>query len=212
MMPTLTTSKRIAMTSPMTRTIEARVGRFKSEDQDAESPLRVVIADDHPFYRAALARLLERNGLEVVAEVPNGEAAIRAVEETRPDVVVADLNMPGSSGLAATRELAQRLPATPVMVLSVSADENDVTEAILAGASGYMLKDRPHAEIVAGVRAAAVGQSPLSPRIAAMLIRRLRETEDLDEDEIRGRVADYLSGRARPRPPIRPAPRLPRRW
>jgi DNA-binding NarL/FixJ family response regulator len=196
----------------MAWTTEARVGRFTSEDQDAGRALRVVIADDHPFYRAALARLLERNGLEVVAEVPNGEAAIRAAEEMRPDVVVADLNMPGTSGLAATRELAQRLPATPVLVLSVSADETDVTEAILAGANGYMLKDRPHAEIVAGIRAAAVGQSPLSPRIAAMLIRRLRQAEDLDEDEIRGRVADYLTGRATPRPPIRPSPRLPRRW
>jgi DNA-binding NarL/FixJ family response regulator len=211
-MPTPTTSTRITRMSPTTWTSEARVRRFSSEDEDAERALRVVIADDHPFYRAALARLLERNGLEVVAEVPNGEAAIRAVEELRPDVVVADLNMPGSSGLTATRELAQRLPATPVMVLSVSADEADVTEAILAGASGYMLKDRPHAEIVAGIRAAAVGQSPLSPRIAAMLIRRLRETEDLDEEEVRGRVADYLTGRATPRPPIRPSPRLPRRW
>ena len=94
------------------------------------------------------------------------------------------------------------------MVLSVSADESDVTEAILAGASGYMLKDRPHAEILAGIRAAAVGQSPLSPRIAALLIRRLRETEDLDEDEIRGSVADYLTGPAAPARPIRPAPRL----
>lgn len=160
----------------------------------SERSLRVVIADDHPFYRAALARILERNGLQVVAEVGNGEDVICAVEEKHPDVVVVDLNMPGTSGLDATRQLSDVAGSAPVMVLSVSADERDVTDAILAGASGYMLKDRPHTEILAGIRAAAAGQAPLSPRIAALLIRRLRETEDVDEDEIRRIVAGYVLG------------------
>ncbi len=66
-------------------------------------PLRVVLADDHPFYRDGLARLLEQSGIDVVAAVGNGEAAVRAVAETAPDVVVMDLNMPGMSGLEATR-------------------------------------------------------------------------------------------------------------
>jgi DNA-binding NarL/FixJ family response regulator len=95
----------------------------------------------------------------------------------------------------------------------VSADEDDVTDAILAGATGYMLKDRPHAEIVSGIRAAAAGQSPLSPRIAATLIRRLRRTDNLDEDEIRRILAGYGLSSSSGHPTRRtPFHRVPRRW
>jgi DNA-binding NarL/FixJ family response regulator len=174
---------------------------------DPDRSLRVVIADDQPHYRAQLARLLEREGLEVVASVPDGEAAVRAVERTRPDVVVVDLEMAGASGLAATRRLARRDPATPVMILSMSAEERDVTDAIRAGAAGYVLKQRPPAEIVAGIRAAAAGQSPISPRIATLLIRRLRETADVDEAEIRRMVNGHAAERRPAGPPARRAPR-----
>jgi DNA-binding NarL/FixJ family response regulator len=142
--------------------------------------LRVVIADDHPFYRDGLARLLRQSGLDVVGEVPNGEAAIRAVEETAPDVVVMDLNMPGLSGVEATRRLSEQAPATRVLVLSVSAQEEDVTDAILAGASGYVLKDGPVEEVVAGIRAAAAGQSLISPRIATILLHRVRDSAEAE--------------------------------
>jgi len=142
----------------------------------------VVIADDHPFYRAGLAGMLERSGIEVVAEVPNGEAAIRAVEQTAPDVVIMDLNMPGVSGLEATRRLAERAPASRVLVLSVSAEDADVTEAILAGASGYVLKDSPVEEIVAAIDAIACGRSLISPRLAQMLLRRLGDDDGVDHE------------------------------
>jgi DNA-binding NarL/FixJ family response regulator len=89
--------------------------------------------------------------------------------------VVMDLNMPGMSGLEATRRLAELAPATRVLVLSVSADEADVTDAVLAGANGYVLKDGPVEEVVAGIRAAAAGQSLISPRIATVLLQRLRD-------------------------------------
>jgi DNA-binding NarL/FixJ family response regulator len=145
-------------------------------------PLRVVIADDHAFYRAGLARILRESGIEVVAEVPDGEAAIQAVEELAPDVVVMDLNMPGLSGLEATRRLTEQAPASRVIVLSVSAQEGDVTEAILAGASGYVLKDGTVEDIVAGIRAAAAGQSVISPPIATTLLRRLRDTSGSGAD------------------------------
>jgi DNA-binding NarL/FixJ family response regulator len=148
----------------------------------ASEPLRVVLADDHPFYREGLARLLRASGIEVVGEVPNGEAAIRAVEETAPDVVVMDLNMPGLSGLEATRRLTELAPASRVLVLSVSAQEADVTDAILAGASGYVLKDGPVEEVVAGIQAAAAGESLVSPRIATMLLRRIRDAAGPDVD------------------------------
>ena len=148
----------------------------------AEETLRVVIADDHPFYRKGLARSLRAHGIEVVAEAPNGEAAIRAVESTSPDVVVMDLKMPGISGLEATRELTQRAVPTRVLVLSVSAEDTDVTEAVLAGASGYVLKELPVEEVIAAIRAAASGGSHLSPPIAMLLTRRLFEPGGVDVD------------------------------
>jgi DNA-binding NarL/FixJ family response regulator len=137
--------------------------------------LRIVIADDHPVYRQGLAKLLTKSGLDVVAQAPNGFAAIKAVEETAPDVVVMDLNMPGLSGLEATRRLTEHAPSTRVLVLSVSAEEADVTDAILAGASGYVLKDGPVEDVVEGIRAAAAGESLISPRIASMLLGRIRD-------------------------------------
>ena len=143
--------------------------------EPAPEPMRVVLVDDHPVYRAGLARLLRESGVDVIAEVPNGEAALQAVEEMAPDVVVMDLNMPGMSGLEATRRLVAQSPATRVLVVSVSAQEADVTDAILAGASGYILKESPVEEVVAGIRAAAAGQSLISPRIATMLLQRIRD-------------------------------------
>jgi DNA-binding NarL/FixJ family response regulator len=143
-------------------------------DSPSES-LRVVIADDHPFYRKGLARLLRANGIDVVGDVPNAEAAIQAVKDTSPDVVIMDLTMPAISGLEATRRLAEEAPDTPVLILSVSAQEADVAGAILAGASGYVLKDRPVEEVILGIRAAAAGQLLISPTIAAVLLRRVRD-------------------------------------
>jgi DNA-binding NarL/FixJ family response regulator len=141
------------------------------------SILRVVIADDHPFYRQGLARLLSQSGVEVVGQAANGPAAIELVERTAPDVAVVDLNMPGMSGVEVTRRLIERMPACRVLVVSVSAQEDDVTEAILAGASGYVLKDGPVEEVVAGIRAAAAGESLLSPRIAGTLLDRIKDRE-----------------------------------
>ena len=145
-------------------------------------PLRVVVADDHPFYRSGLARSLKANGIAVVAEAPNGAAAIRAVRETTPDVVVMDLNMPGVSGLEATRQLMVDAPETRVLVLTVSADETDLTEAIVAGACGYVLKDRPVQEVIEGIRAAAAGVAQFSAQLALPLLRRLREPAGIDVD------------------------------
>jgi DNA-binding NarL/FixJ family response regulator len=143
--------------------------------------LRVVIADDHPFYRQGLARLLSQSGVEVVGQAANGPTAIDLVEQTAPDVAVIDLNMPGMSGVEVTRRLNARMPASRVLVVSVSAQEEDVTEAILAGASGYVLKDGPVEEVVAGIRAAAAGESLLSPRIAGTLLDRIRDREQVQE-------------------------------
>jgi DNA-binding NarL/FixJ family response regulator len=156
---------------------------MSTESIQASEALRLVVADDHPFYRSGLVRILTEAGLEVVAEVANGQDAIRAAEETAPDVVVMDLNMPGLSGLEATRRITERVPASPVLMLTVSAQESDVFEAILAGANGYVLKDGPVEELIAAIRAVAAGKSLISPRIASMLLRRIRE-QALTEQEV----------------------------
>ena len=155
-----------------------------------QEPLRVVVADDHPYYRRGLVRSLRARGIDVVGEAPNGEAAIRAVEEMAPDVVVMDLKMPGMSGFEATRRLTARAPASRVIVLSVSNDEEDVSDAVLAGACGYVLKESPVDEVVAGIRAAAAGESHISQAITTPLLRRLREPAGVRPDMARVRLSD----------------------
>jgi DNA-binding NarL/FixJ family response regulator len=162
-----------------------------TSSEDDTGQLRVVIADDHPFYRDGLARLLRENGIDVLAEVPNGAAAIEAFAAMAPDVVVMDLNMPGLSGIEATKRLLADHPDARVLVLTVSTEEADVTEAVFAGAIGYVLKDAPVEEVIAGISAAAAGQSLISPRVATQLLRRI-------QDEVRGtgsRVGIELSAR-----------------
>jgi two-component system, NarL family, nitrate/nitrite response regulator NarL len=144
--------------------------------------MRVVIADDHTFYREGLARLLRKFGVDVVGEAADGEAAVRLVEEMSPDVVLLDLRMPSVSGLDAIRMLTEHSAATRVLVLSVSAEESDVTEAIAAGASGYVLKDEPVEEVMAGIRAAASGGARISPGTATALLGRVRGAIEAGED------------------------------
>jgi DNA-binding NarL/FixJ family response regulator len=147
-------------------------------------------------YRQGLAKMLGRSGLEVVGQAATGEAAIKLVEETAPDVVVMDLNMPGMSGVEATRTLTERSPATRVLVLSVSAEEADVTDAILAGAGGYVLKDDPFESVVSGIRTVAAGQSLISPRVAGMLLTKLRDRQqgapELPPVPLSGREVEVL--------------------
>ncbi len=171
-------------------------GAPPSANTTSEEPARVIIADDHLFYRDALAELLTASGVEVVASVPSGEATIRAVEQFRPEVVVMGLNMPGISGVETTRELAEIASATRVLVLATSAREADVIDAIVAGASGYVLKEAPVDELVAGIRAAVAGQFFISPHVAMLLLVRVQETgqagtETVDSD-LSARERDVL--------------------
>jgi DNA-binding NarL/FixJ family response regulator len=140
----------------------------------------VVIADDHAFYRTGLARMLQQSGFDVVGEAANGEAAIRLAEELAPHVVVMDVNMPGLSGLEATRRLTERSPGSRVLILTVSAEEEIVADAILAGASGYVLKDGPIEDIAAAIRAAAAGRAVIEPGIPRTLLDRMREASCRD--------------------------------
>jgi DNA-binding NarL/FixJ family response regulator len=140
-----------------------------------------VIADDHPYYREGLVRLLRKNGIEVVGEAHSGEAAIRLATETVPDVVVMDLNMSGMSGAQATQRLLERAPKSRVIILSVSAQDEDVTEAMRAGASGYLVKEAPVDQVIQGIRAAAAGQMLVSSRVATALLRRVRDAIFADD-------------------------------
>jgi DNA-binding NarL/FixJ family response regulator len=162
-----------------------------------DESLRVVIADDHPHYREGLARLLRKNGIDVVGEAPNGEAAIRAAKDTAADVVIMDLNMPDISGTEATRRLLERAPESHVIMLSVSARDEDVTDAIRGGASGYLVKESPVEEVIEGIRAAAAGQTLVSPRMATVLLRRVRDAIFADDFSpstlLSGRELEVLS-------------------
>jgi two-component system NarL family response regulator len=137
----------------------------------------VLLVDDHDVFRQGLAKLLADDGFEIVGEAADGEEAVRLVRRLAPDVVVMDLRLPKLSGLEAIRRIAVEGPSTRVLVLTISADEEDVTEAVLAGASGYLLKDATIAQIVQGVRAAAIGESLISPKVAARLLGQIREAE-----------------------------------
>jgi DNA-binding NarL/FixJ family response regulator len=156
----------------------------------------VVIADDHPFFRASLADALRASGIDVAAEVGSGEAAIAAVNELSPQVVVMDLKMPGVSGLEATRRLVAAHPRIQIVVVSVSADEADVIEAALAGAGGYVLKDSPPQELILAIHGAAAGEPLVSARIASALLGRIREAistgEGLAGVSVSGRELEVL--------------------
>ena len=137
---------------------------------------RVLLVDDHDLFRSGLRNLLDEQDVEVVGECDNGTDALDAVRELAPDVVVMDLNMPGISGVEATRQISMIAPLTRVLVLTISDQDEDVMDAIVAGACGYLLKDASIAELMQGIRAAAVGESLISPTIATKVLQRLRAT------------------------------------
>jgi DNA-binding NarL/FixJ family response regulator len=140
---------------------------------DNASP-RVLLVDDHDLFRTGLRNLLEEQGVHVVGEADTGTEALKQVREVAPDVVVMDLNMPGISGVEATRQISMIAPLTRVLVLTISDQDGDVMDAIYAGACGYLLKDASIQELMQGIRAASVGESLVSPTIAAKVLQRVR--------------------------------------
>jgi DNA-binding NarL/FixJ family response regulator len=145
------------------------------EPPDTTDQISVVLADDHDLFRGGLRDILEDQGILVAGEASDGEQAVDLVGNLAPDVVVMDLNMPGMGGIEATRRVAAKAPSTRVLVLTISSDEDSILQAMVAGASGYMLKDAAVEELVAGIRAAAAGESSISPRIAAKVLAWVRD-------------------------------------
>ena len=136
--------------------------------------LRVLLVDDHDLFRSGLVNLLSEHGLHVVGEAENGDVALRLVRELAPDVVIMDLNMPGPSGVEVIRQMTSIAPLTRVVVLTISADDSDVINAVMGGACGYLLKDSSVDQLIAGIHAAAAGESLISPQIAAKMLQILR--------------------------------------
>lgn len=139
--------------------------------------ITAVVIDDHVLFRSGLRELLAQEEIAVVGEASNVQAGVKEVERLAPQVAIVDLGLPRVSGHEAIAQIRQAAPETNVLVLTISTDEQDVADAVLEGACGYVLKDASAAEIAAAVRAAASGESTVSPRMARTLLERLRASE-----------------------------------
>ncbi len=165
---------------------------LKETAERIQAPLRVLVVDDHDLFRTGLRNLLEEQGVEVVGEASDGSQALRMTRELAPDVVVMDLNMPGMSGVEATRQVTSAAPLTRVVVLTISDQDSDVLDAILAGACGYLMKDASIEELMAGIRAASIGESLISSHIAGKVLQRIRATSAQPQiaEQIRSELSD----------------------
>jgi DNA-binding NarL/FixJ family response regulator len=157
---------------PATPTIE-REAIGQNPAVEREATITVALVDDERLIRAALAQALSSGGLQVVGEAANAHDAVEVVVDLRPDVVLMDLRLPGIPGVQLIEQLSLLAPASRILVLTRT-EQNRVVEAIVAGATGYILKSAPPGEIVAAVRATAAGESVLSSQIAGKLLERIR--------------------------------------
>jgi DNA-binding NarL/FixJ family response regulator len=148
--------------------------------------ITVLIADDHPIVRDGLRGIFTGHGFDVVGEAANGAEAVTLAERLRPDVVLMDLRMPGTDGVAAINELARLGNPARILVLTTYDTDSDVLPAVEAGATGYLLKDAPREDLFRAVEAAARGEAVLSPAVAGRLLGRMRKPvrETLSQREL----------------------------
>lgn len=135
--------------------------------------LRVMIVDDHALVRAAVAQAITAPDVEVVAEAATAEEALKIAPDLRPDVMLVDIDLPGMDGIRLVRELAPRLPQTRIVMLTVSAADRDLVEAMRYGASGYLTKDLTPEALLRAVRSASTGELAMTRSMAGRLVRRL---------------------------------------
>jgi len=170
--------------------------------------LRILLADDHTLVRQGLRRILEEQpDWEVVAETDDGREAVKQALELEPDVAILDIGMPGLNGIEAARQIARRTSKTRILMLSMHADEVHITQAVQAGAAGYLLKDSADSELVKAVAVTAQQKSYFSPAAAAIMLDDYRrsltqrgvgdryETLSEREREIYQLVAEGLSNK-----------------
>lgn len=156
-------------------------------------PIRVVVADDHPMWRDAVARDLADAGFDVVATADDGRAAVNRTKATDPDVLVLDLNLPGLTGPEVCAALSTAGVRTRTLILSASGDHHDVLAAVKAGALGYLVKSAGREEFIAAVRATAAGEPVFTAGLAGLVLGEFRRTR---------------SGRTEPGLRHRPVPEL----
>jgi DNA-binding NarL/FixJ family response regulator len=141
---------------------------------NAGAALRVVVADDHPVFRDGLVMVLRERGIEVVAEVADGQEVLNAAAARNPDVVLMDLTMPGLGGIEATRRLTAGHPAIAVLVLTMSEDDDSLFAALRAGARGYLLKEAAADDIARAVVTVARGETVLGARVSGRVLDAVR--------------------------------------
>jgi DNA-binding NarL/FixJ family response regulator len=147
-------------------------------------PIRTMIVDDHALFRRGLEMVLEEEGdIELVGQASDGAEAVEKAAESLPDVVLMDIRMPRSSGIEACRAMKEAAPSAKIVILTISDEEEDLFEAIRAGASGYLLKDIPLDEVADTVRAVYGGQSLINPSMAGKLLTEFATLAKRDEDD-----------------------------
>jgi DNA-binding NarL/FixJ family response regulator len=155
-----------------------------SVDSPASDPIRALIVDDHALFRRGLEMVLAaEDDIELVGEASDGAEAVQKAGESLPDVVLMDIRMPKSSGIEACRAMKEVAPSSKIVMLTISDEEEDLFEAIRAGASGYLLKDIPLDEVADVVRAVHGGQSLINPSMAAKLLTEFAALNKRDQEE-----------------------------
>ena len=133
--------------------------------------LRILVADDHTLVRHGLCKILgDERDWEVIAQASDGREAVKFILDLKPDVAILDIGMPLLNGIEATRQSVRRLPDLHVLILSMYAEEAYITQALQAGAHGYLLKDSADTELIRAVRAVAIGKSYFSPAVARVML------------------------------------------
>src|SRR5829696_5831414 len=148
-----------------------------------DAPSRVVVVDDHPLMRCALRQMLSAQAdLEVIGEAADGQEAVELCRRLHPDLVLMDVRMPRMDGLESTREIKRELPRTIVLILTASADTDDLSEALKAGAAGYVLKGAPITQTLDAIRKVLAGESPLEQGLSMRLLMHLMEQAPKKEE------------------------------